>query len=72
MPVELRTIHGAVPYAVEQQIRDLVLAVNTLERQVQNGSRIDPASIARLQQGIADLAAQLASLNQRVFALENP
>ncbi len=47
MAVKLRSLQGKVPYDVEQQIRDLVFAVNQLEQRLAKAEQtlIAPVSV---------------------------
>lgn len=72
--VQLRTLRGKVDYEVEQQVRELVMAYNALDQQVQAQAQRVAASpsSAQVQQALTDLAARLDALTQRVQALETP
>ncbi len=58
MTVTLRTLTGEIPYDVEQQIKELVLAVNVLE------DRAGP-DLGPLQQQIETLAADLDAVERQ-------
>ncbi len=59
MPVPLRSITGKVDYAVEQVIRDLVLAVNRLDA-------VDVPDVAAILAALTDLSSRVGLLEQRV------
>lgn len=64
MPVQQRSLTGQIPYQTEQQIKDLTVAVNTLEAR----AGVDPALVRGLQSEVDRQAALIAQLQQQVSA----